>query len=93
MTSAPLPLAPRPHPGEALSSWIGRIGARYDIVADDLVEHVPDRPGRAVGVASTLDYQAAPDLEAAIANATRISPATIGNPWIVGNDGSNSGWH
>lgn len=93
MISAPLPLAPRPHPGEAVSSWIRRIAARYDIGADALVEHVLDRPGVAVGVASTLDYRAVPDLEAALANATRVSSATIGSLRIAGDDGSNSCWH
>ena len=93
MISAPLPIAPRPHPGEAVSSWVRRIGARYDILADNLVEHVLDRPGRAVGVASTLDFRAAPDVEAALANATRISPAAISNLRIAGDDGRNSCWH
>ncbi len=93
MISAPLPIAPRPHPGEAVSSWVRRIGARYDILADNLVEHVLDRPGRAVGVASTLDYRAAPDVEAALANATRISPAAVSNLRIAGDDGRNSCWH
>ena len=93
MISAPLPLAPRPYPGESVSSWVRRVGARYDILGDNLVEHVIDRPGRAVGVASTLDYRAAPDVEAALAYATRISPATIGDLRITGDDGSNSCWH
>jgi len=91
--SAPLPLAPRPYTGEAVSSWVRRIGARYDIVADALLEHVLDRPRRAIDVASTLDYQAAPDLEAALAYATRISPVAISNLRIAGDDGANSCWH
>ncbi len=93
MTSPPLPLAPRPHPGEAVSSWVRRVGARYDILGDDLVEHVLDRPGRAVGITSALDYRSAPDVEAALANATRIAPAKISNLRIAGDDGSNSCWH
>ena len=76
-----------------MSSWIRRTGARYDIVADALVEHVLDRPGRAVDVASTLDYLAAPDLEAALANATRIAPSKISALRIAGGDGSNACWH
>jgi Bacterial TniB protein len=40
MTSPPLPLAPRPHPGEAVSSWVRRVAARYDILGEDLVSHV-----------------------------------------------------
>jgi hypothetical protein len=86
-------LAPRPYSGEAVSSWVRRIGARYDIMADDLVEHVLDRPRRAVGVASTLDFQAATDLEAALANATRMSPAAISNLRIAGDDGRSACWH
>jgi hypothetical protein len=93
VTSAPLPLAPRPHSGEAVSSWISRIGARYDIVADALVEHVLDRPSCAVGAASKLNYQAAPELEAALAKAARIAPAAISMLRIAGDDGSNSCWH
>ncbi len=93
MIAAPLPLAPRPYPGEAVSSWVRRIGARYDIMADDLVEYVLDRPGRSVGVASMLDYQAVPDLEAALANATRLSPLAISHLRIAGDDGANACWH
>jgi hypothetical protein len=76
-----------------VSSWVRRVGARYDILGDDLVEHVLDRPGRAVGITSALDYRSAPDVEAALANATRIAPAKISNLRIAGDDGSNSCWH
>lgn len=27
----PLPVAPRPKPGELISSWLGRTAARYDM--------------------------------------------------------------
>jgi hypothetical protein len=88
-----LPLAPRPRAGEAVSSWVGRVGARYDILGDELLEYVLDRPRRVIGIAGTLDYRADPELESALAYATRIAPETISDLRIAGDDGRYSCWH
>ena len=93
MTVASLPVVPRPHNGEALSSWIGRIGARYDIAADDLLAHVTDWRRSTVGAADRLDYHADSELEVALAQAASIAPGTIGKLRIAGDDGSASCWH
>lgn len=93
MTVAPLPLVPRPQRDEAVSSWIGRIGARYDIAADNLLAHVIGRRRSTVGAAARLDYLADPALEAALAQAASVTPGTIGKLRIAGDDGSASSWH
>jgi hypothetical protein len=93
VTVAFLPIAPRPLCGEAASSWIGRIGARYDIAADDLLTHVIGWRRSTVGAADRLDYHADFELEAALAMAVSVAPGTIGTLRIAGNDGSDSCWH
>ncbi|MBW4092375.1 MAG: hypothetical protein HIU82_14900 [Proteobacteria bacterium] len=92
MTLRSLPLAPRPYAGEALSSWVRRIAARYDIRADDLLTHVLDWRRSTVGAASRLDYQADPELEAALAAAARVAPATISHLRAAGGVGSSACW-
>ena len=93
MTVAPLPLAPRPHPGEAISSWMGRVAARYDLTADDLASHVLAR--RPVGIQRVehLDHRADVELELALATATQMTPDRIRALRIAGDDGSASCWH
>lgn len=90
---APLPLAPRPYVGEAISSWVKRIAARYDIAAHHLVSHILD--GRQVGVDRTerLDHRADVVLEGALGKVARFDRARIESLRIVGNDGSASCWH
>jgi hypothetical protein len=92
VTLQPLPLAPRPFAGEAVSSWVRRIAARYDIGADNLLTHVLDWRRSTVGAASRLDYQADPALEAVLETAPRVAPATISQLRVAGEDGSSSRW-
>ena len=64
-----LPVAPPPLPDEALSSWIARIAARYDLSADALVRHLlPNKPS-SDGVVHAIDDEPVPQLEAALAEA------------------------
>jgi len=93
VTPAPLPLAPRPNPGEAITSWVGRIAARYDIMAHDLVRHVLGRRSVSMDRVERLDYQADQELEAALAAAARVSPARVKALRIVCDDGSACCWH
>ena len=40
--SRPLPLSPRPMPGEAVLSWVARLAARYDMTGPELLAWVND---------------------------------------------------
>lgn len=93
MTIVPLPIVPRPHDDEALSSWIGRIAARYDLEADNLLTHVTGWNRSTVGAAERLDYHKNAGLEVALAQATSVAPETISMLRIAGEDGSASSWH
>jgi hypothetical protein len=66
---AHLPLAPPALPGEALSSWIARIAARYDISGDELVRYLLPNEGRYGDIARSIDERADPRLEVALADA------------------------
>ncbi len=93
MRAAPLPLAPRPRPGEALSSWVRRIAARYDLGPDNLVRHLLGQRSLVYGRAERLDSRADPDLEGALARAARIDLARIQGLRIVNNDDIAWCWH
>ncbi len=93
MRVAPLPLAPRPYEGESISSWVRRMGARYDITADDLVRCILGWHFVAVSRAERLDHWADAQLEDALAVAARIDRARISNLRVVCDDGSASCWH
>jgi hypothetical protein len=93
VTVALLPVVPRPHDGEALSSWIGRIGVRYDIAADNLLAHVTGWRRSTVGAADRLDYHEDSGLEVALAQAASVAPGAISKLRIAGDDGSASCWH
>lgn len=93
MRPPPLPLAPRPCPGEAVSSWVRRVASRYDILGDHLVRYVLGRRAYTVHRAERLDHCADAALEDALALATRVDCATIRRLRIVRHDGSASCWH
>lgn len=48
-----LPVAPRPLPGEALSSWMSRVAARYGLEAEGLLASLAPRP---IGAVRRLDH-------------------------------------
>ena len=64
-----LPVAPPPLPDEALSSWIARVAARYDLSADALVRHLLPNAPSSNGLARAIDDEPVPQLEAALATA------------------------
>ena len=66
---ARLPLAPLPLPDEALSSWIARIAARYDLSADALVRHLLLGEPNVGGIVRYIDDRPCPQLEVALAEA------------------------
>jgi hypothetical protein len=79
--------------GEAISSWVRRIAARYDIAAHHLVSHILDERQVGVDRAERLDHRADVVLEDALGRAARFDLARIESLRIVGNDGSASCWH
>lgn len=93
MTVPPLPFAPRPHPREAISSWVGRVAARYDLTAAHLASHVLARRSIGIHRVEKLDHCADIELEFALATAARIMPDRIRALRIAGEDGSASCWH
>ena len=62
--AGPLPLAPRPMPGEAVLSWVARIAARYHLSAPELLACL--RGGVDVGSTriAELDWKEDIELEA-----------------------------
>lgn len=73
----PLPLAPRPLPGEALPSWVGRVGARYDLSAPEFLACLRVDRGAYAPHASRLDRAADAELDRSLAAATRLDVARI----------------
>jgi len=56
-------------PDEALSSWVARIAARYDLSADALMRHLLANTADATEMIRCLDYQTVAPLEAALVEA------------------------
>jgi TniQ len=76
---APLPLAPRPLPDEAVLSWVRRVAARYDLDAPGLVARISPRgltvhPSRV----PALDWTGEVGLDLLLAAATRLDAGRIG---------------
>jgi hypothetical protein len=92
MTLAPMPLAPRPQPGEAISSWMRRIAARYDLTGDDLAAFILRKDGSDLDL-SAVDYRCYTDLEAGLSVGARWSRKAISSMRLVAPDGSASYWH
>ncbi len=91
--SGPLPLAPRPHDDEALSSWVLRLAARYDLAAGDFIRYLLGGRRIAPGPLGRLDYLADAKVEAALAAAARIDVARIRRLRIAGDDGRSVSWY
>jgi TniQ protein len=89
----PLPLVPRPHSGEALSSWVQRIASRYDVGGDDLIRHVLGQDGLWLGRLDRLDACADRELETALADAGQIDVRRIRGLRVVRDDGAARCWH
>jgi hypothetical protein len=90
-----MPVAPRPLPGEAVLSWVRRVGARYDLTASDLIALL--RPGAGsvfVSRVGGLTWQADAELDALLASAARLDVARIGGLRTVRVDGQEpTAWH
>ena len=68
-----LPIVPDPFRGEALSSWLARLAARYDLRANDILHHV----GVGQSAYRDLDWLMVPHVDRALAQATGISTSRI----------------
>jgi hypothetical protein len=62
------PIAPPLLPDEAISSWIARIAARYDLSAEDLISTLVPTGQLTWDLDRRIDYEAIPHLEAALRN-------------------------
>jgi hypothetical protein len=72
-----LPLAPRPLPGEALRSWIGRVAARYDLSPAALIAGLRDGDEVACGRLGSIDWKPDAELEHLLVQAARLESRRI----------------
>jgi hypothetical protein len=74
-----LPVAPRPYRDELLSSWLGRIGCRYDLSATQVLDLACTDPGAqaALAIDQVLDWQLSPALVQGLAGFFQIEPAIV----------------
>jgi hypothetical protein len=79
-----LPLAPPPLPDEAITSWIARIAARYDLSTDALVQTLlPNDPDNAAMV-RWIDVCACEPLEDTLAVAAGVPIASFARQRLAG---------
>jgi len=76
--SRSIPLAPRPLPGEAVTSWIGRIAARYDLPPAALITGLRDGGGIPASRLASIDRSPDPELEHLLAKAACVEVGRIG---------------
>jgi|SRR5271165_760295 len=81
---ARLPIAPPVWPDELLSSWIGRIAARYDLTADALIGHLLPSQPNAAEMGRWIDICPCPPLEDALTAATSMPPARFAQQRLAG---------
>ena len=82
-----LPLAPPLLPEEALSSWLARTAARYDLHAGALVRHLLTDAADATAMVRCLDYQMIAPLEATLAEAATQPMAGFAGHRLTGRSG------
>jgi TniQ len=68
-----LPIAPRPHADELISSWLGRVAAYYNLSGQDLLREIVGR------IDERIDHRMPSDARAKIAAATRVPEEAIKN--------------
>ena len=68
----PLPLAPRPWPGEAMRSWLARLAARYDLTVADFLAWLNDDQAVDVWRTQGLDWRGESDLDRRLAIAADL---------------------
>jgi hypothetical protein len=90
-----MPVAPRPLPGEAVLSWVRRVGARYDLTASELIGLLRTGAGSVfVSRIACLNWQADAELDTLLASAARLEAAGIRGLRTVRVDGQEpTAWH
>jgi hypothetical protein len=92
--AGPLPLAPRPMPGEAVLSWVARIAARYDLSPSELLACLRGGVGVGSRRIAELDWQEDIELEALVARVTYLDRSEIGAMRLVIEPTTNPAvWH
>lgn len=79
-----LPLVPPPLPDEAISSWIARIAARYDVSPDDLVHTLLPNDTDTAAMARWIDVCACEPLEDTLAKAAGVPVASFARRRLTG---------
>lgn len=79
MTQGPIPVGPRPLPGEAIRSWVSRIGARYGLTTFELLAQLRGGIGVEHSRLWALDWQEDVELEALLARVNRLDAGRIRN--------------
>lgn len=88
-----MPVAPRPLPGEAVLSWVRRVGARYDLTASELIAQLHTGSVYGAHVAS-LNWHDDVELDTLLASAARLDAARIRGLRTVRVHGQEpSAWH
>lgn len=90
--TAPLPWSPRPHPGESMSGWVGRVASRYDIRADELCAHLLGQKTVDGGRVKQLDHRADPEMVGLLAAAARVAPNRLRAMRAAVDDTTASCW-
>ena len=89
-----MPVAPRPLPGEAVRSWVSRVGARYDLAPSELLAQLQDGNGVEHLRLWALDWQEDAEMEALLARASRLEVAQIRALRLLsGSWPDPAGWH
>ncbi|WP_309139778.1 TniQ family protein [Siccirubricoccus sp. G192] len=68
---------PRPLPGEAVLSWVGRIGARYSLEASALIAWLRRGHGVHASRIAALDWRADAELDHLLAGAARLEVGAV----------------
>lgn len=68
----PLPLAPRPLPGEAMLSWVARLAARYDMTPAALLAELAEHTALGIGRIDRLDWHDDAELDQALSASADI---------------------
>lgn len=77
MTQGPMPVVPRPLPGEAIRSWVSRSGTRYGLTTSELLALLRGGIGVEHSRLWALDWQEDVELEALLTRASRLDAGRI----------------
>ncbi len=94
MTQGPIPVGPRPLPGEAIRSWVSRTGARYGLTTSELLAQLRGGVGVEHSRLWALDWQEDVELEALLARVNRLDAGRIRGLRALADDWPDpADWH